>query len=143
MKKSISVLLAILLLCALTACSNTSKGITKNTTSSYQSTHKSEELTAQQAKDVAIEYLNSPLGKRELNDKLLDKISASSIKYLEITSIENTKNELSNYKFAIKGNFFGYDSYGTLKNQYIYTWNIMVDKSTKEASVLYGTVYLK
>lgn len=150
MKKSISLLLAIFLLCVLTACSNMSKDITKGTNSSYQTTSISESLTAQQAKNIVINYLNSPLGTRELNDKLLDEISASSIKYLEISSIEDNENlthtgqgSFPDYYYTIKGNFFGYDEYGTLKSRYIYTWIVHVNGLNKRPEVLYGRVYSK
>lgn len=60
---------------------------------------------------------------------MLKASGCSKIKYFEVASCEEGGSMIGvEYSFKVKGNFFGYDEYGTLKGHYKYEWCIGIEK---------------
>lgn len=76
-----------------------------------------------EAQNLAISYVQ-----QSGESKIKSKANCNSIKYLEVSSCEEG-GSMSGvaYSFYVKGNFFGYDEYGTLIANYIYSWCIGIE----------------
>ena len=92
-----------------------------------------EEISLAEAESIAREYAAGS----ECENLLLQKAKSKSMQFFEIASVSTT-NGSGDFRVTIKGNFFGHDEYGALKDHYNFTLTIPVAKNG--GRVLTGSV---
>lgn len=92
-----------------------------------------EEISLAEAESIAREYATGS----ECENLLLQKAKSKSMQFFEIASVSTT-NGSGDFRVTIKGNFFGHDEYGVLKDHYNFTLTIPVAKNG--GRVLTGSV---
>lgn len=140
----------LMLLCMLfSSCgSNTSYDLDNDGPKKEKETTVKKEIGAIEAKELASDYVinNEWYFISAVNIYAVKDIS--SIKYLDIASIEFSEFHTASspeIEFTVKGNFFGYDEYGSLVDQYVFSWDIQVEKDTGyvRGRTIYPTVKVK
>ena len=135
----------LMLLCMLfSSCgSNTSYDLDNDGPKKEKETTVKKEMGAIEAKELARDYVFD----NEM--RFIHAVNGiSSIKYLDIASIEFSEFHTASspeIEFTVKGNFFGHDEYGSLVDQYVFSWDIQVEKDTGyvRGRTIYPTVKAK
>lgn len=105
-------------------------------------------MTQGEAKAILKTYLSTDKGERDLKDALLSASKASDAKHINVASIDDKgKKQYTTdfgssdvFSFVIKGNFYAYDEYGKVIDDYSFEAKSYVDIESERPSVVVANI---
>lgn len=129
-KRMLALLLAVIMLFALTACGNVT-GDDDAQTESEESSEVKSEISESKAESIARDYVNGDgayalLDKALRRDSKIDKISYPDIGSVDASKVSNIVDHELSYCVRVKGTFAGYDDYGEFVDRYKFNYAVYI-----------------
>ncbi len=135
-KRTFALVLAVIMLFALTACGSDTSDDDAQTEPEESSELKSE-ISESKAESIARDYVNGDgvydlLDKATRRNSKIDKITYPDIGSVDVSKVSDVVSDELSYCVRVKGTFAGYDDYGEFVDRYKFDYAVYIS--------LYGEV---
>lgn len=127
-KRTLALVLAVIMLFALTACGNDTDDVQ---TEPEESSEVKSEISESKAESIARDYVNGDgayalLDEASSRNGKIDKITYPDIGSVDVSKASSIASDELHYYVSVKGTFAGYDDYGEFVDRYKFNYTVSV-----------------